>query len=653
MSPLLADQAETARIESQFRFEALVAAICSTLASARPEDIDELLVQALQRIGETLRANRVLLGRTDEHSGELVARAQYRSTDPPFPDQLSIGELNPGLWRAMVAGEVSYVPDVAALPDSEATDRDYFTRIGLRSYIAVPVLIDGSLRFMLAIGNIGEPRDWPLEAAPRLRVLAEVLASAVLRCEAEAVVRANEQLFRALVEHAPVPIMLAPGPDHTPLYFNPAFTRLFGYRREDLPTPLAWWPQAYPDPQYRADRRHMWERLLAICEESGILQDASEAEIRAKDGRRLYAQVRLSLIQGYKMIFFNDLTARRQAEAALRLTQYAVDNNPVMIFRIDNEGKFVYANQTACREFGYSLAELMTMSIWDVSGTIAAADWPERARITREQGGVSLESVYRRKHGDIFPVELHIHHLQFSGEGSFFCFALNISARRAAQEAAHRHTQRMQALAAELTRSEERQRRELASVLHDEIGQNLFAATTQLVSLQNRAQEEKPAIAKIVALLDQISRDTRELTFELCPPVLYQLGLAAALQRLVDQSAKRYHIAMKLAGEGIGPADLNVRGLAYHAARELLVNAAKHSRAHLVTLSVRQDDTSLHIAVEDDGVGLDARKAAAKKDGFGLFQLRERLELLGGSIQIDSEPGRGCRVSIRLPLVSS
>src|SRR5690348_5586350 len=129
--------------ENQFRFEALVASICSELTNAGPESIDALMVGALRRIAEALGANRVLLGEADEVRRELAAKAQYHADGPAFPERMSIDEMNPELWRVLAAGEVMCVTDVAALP--RTTDRNYFDHIDLRSFIAVPVIIDGVL----------------------------------------------------------------------------------------------------------------------------------------------------------------------------------------------------------------------------------------------------------------------------------------------------------------------------------------------------------------------------------------------------------------------------------------------------------------------------------------------------------------------------
>ena len=157
-------------------------------------------------------------------------------------------------------------------------------------------------------------------------------------------------------------------------------------------------------------------------------------------------------------------------------------------------------------------------------------------------------------------------------------------------------------------------------------------------------------VEKALALLDKVTRDTRELTFELCPPVLYQLGLMPALQRLADQFTSRHGIASTVTGKTLGPTDLNARGLAYQAVRELLNNAAKHSHAKTMTIDAAETNGDVVITVQDDGVGFDPQQLRPGNGGFGLFHLRERMELLGGNLSIESAPGKGCRVQLRLPL---
>jgi PAS domain S-box-containing protein len=206
----------------------------------------------------------------------------------------------------------------------------------------------------------------------------------------------SNRLFRAFVENAPVPVIVNPSPDDGRLYVNPAFTRVLGYTRADIPTPEAYFLAAYPDEAYREARRTQWGGIVERALETGGYQDLGEAEVQAKDGTRLHVQARVAIVQGHKLIFFSDLTARRKAEAELRLTQYAVDHNPAIIYRLDTSGRFAYANEAACRRLGYAQAELLTKYLWEVAATVSQESWGLRLASLREQGVISLETIFAR-----------------------------------------------------------------------------------------------------------------------------------------------------------------------------------------------------------------------------------------------------------------
>ena len=130
-----------------------------------------------------------------------------------------------------------------------------------------------------------------------------------------------------------------------------------------------------------------------------------------------------------------------------------------MIFQIDMQGRFIYANDAACERLGCSRAQIQQLHVWDVSTVTTQENWPLRSAHFRDQGSAFFESVYVARTGDHFPAEVRIQYLEFSGHKNFVVFAFDITVRTAAQEAEHAYTRRIQKLATELTRAEERQRR--------------------------------------------------------------------------------------------------------------------------------------------------------------------------------------------------
>jgi signal transduction histidine kinase len=166
------------------------------------------------------------------------------------------------------------------------------------------------------------------------------------------------------------------------------------------------------------------------------------------------------------------------------------------------------------------------------------------------------------------------------------------------------------------------------------------------------------AVLKTVSdSLGQAMSEARSLTFDLSFPILQQLGFEAAVEAwVVGHIQGKFGTEMQFHDDGQPkPLDDDVRILLFRNVRELLMNVVKHAKAKKVKVSIRRASRQIQVSVEDNGVGFDPAESAAKavKTGaFGLFSIRERLEELGGALEIESEPGRGTRVTMRAPVVS-
>ena len=215
--------------------------------------------------------------------------------------------------------------------------------------------------------------------------------------------------------------------------------------------------------------------------------------------------------------------------------------------------------------------------------------------------------------------------------------------------------QALRDLAVELTVAEERERHRIALALHDHVCQDLSAATLMVGLLTGSAPSERPRerLAEIERLLVQVGASLRSLTFELCPPVLYERGLEAALAWLVDRFRRRTAIGIRLVSDGrCELRDTARRTLLFQVAGELLTNVVKHARATRAVVTVAKTPRGVSLAVEDDGVGFDPVAPRPRPDedrSFGLFSIRRRLSCLGGHLEIDSEPGRGSRLAVVVP----
>jgi signal transduction histidine kinase len=222
--------------------------------------------------------------------------------------------------------------------------------------------------------------------------------------------------------------------------------------------------------------------------------------------------------------------------------------------------------------------------------------------------------------------------------------------------ATHRAAQ-LQVLASELTRTEHRERRRLAQILHDHLQQILYAARLGLGALRRRDPSEpldEEAVSRVDALLEQSLDVSRSLTVELSPPVLYEAGLAAALEWLGRHTQETCGLTVVVdADSRADPESEDLCMLLFTAARELLFNVIKHAHTRTARVEMTATPTGdVRLVVSDEGSGLNSARLNEEKaanSGFGLFSIRERLELLGGRLEVDSVLGEGTRVTVSAP----
>lgn len=226
-----------------------------------------------------------------------------------------------------------------------------------------------------------------------------------------------------------------------------------------------------------------------------------------------------------------------------------------------------------------------------------------------------------------------------------------IERARAKQELAV-YRDRVRSLMGDLLIAEERERRRLAIDLHDGLSQTIALAQIKIGALRSTiAPTSTGSLEEVSALIDQADRAARTIGSELSPLVLHDLGLEPAVHWLVENVQTRYGVAIDLQDDGQPkPTDEKTRVILFRAIRELLINAAKHARARKVHVCLRREADVLNAAVEDDGVGMELHELGAR--GFGLLSIHERLQYVGGSMRIDSTPGRGTKVQLIAPLAN-
>jgi PAS domain S-box-containing protein len=217
------------------------------------------------------------------------------------------------------------------------------------------------------------------------------------------------------------------------------------------------------------------------------------------------------------------------------------------------------------------------------------------------------------------------------------------------------YQKKLKKLNIEITLIEERERRRIAENLHDSLGQTLSLAYLKLSAIDNQEfqSDTRKKIDEIFNLLNKAINESRDLTYDLSPPMLYELGLIPTFKWRLEKIEHLHNIRTQLIE---GKINLNLRNeiaiFIYRIVNELLQNVLKHAGATEIILEISQKNNKYFISVHDNGVGFNREKQKSEKnpEGFGLLSIKERLESFKGHLYLKSEPGTGTTAIIEIPV---
>ncbi len=355
-----------------------------------------------------------------------------------------------------------------------------------------------------------------------------------------------------------------------------------------------------------------------------------------------------------------------------RLFEAARDG--ILILEVDT-GQIVDVNPFLIEMLGYSRKEFLDKKLWEIGifkniaaskkaflklqtkGYVRYEDLPLETKDGRHMDVEFVSNVYRVDHERV--IQCNIRDITKRKQIDMRLKELNENLEKRVKERTlsfEKANEQLRALAIELTQTEQRERRRLAQMLHDHLQQLIAGAKFNLQAIIRTEKDpsRKKSLQEIDEFLKQSLESSRTLTVELSPPVLYESGLPAALEWLFGQMRKNYDLQVEFDNslyESI-PEDISL--LLFGVAKELLFNTVKHSGQLRAKLSLSKiENQYIRMVIQDDGKGFDAKKNEydEKAERFGLFNIRNRLEMLKGKFSIDSAPQKGSKITIEVPVI--
>lgn len=275
------------------------------------------------------------------------------------------------------------------------------------------------------------------------------------------------------------------------------------------------------------------------------------------------------------------------------------------------------------------------------------------------------ENIRKKHHIELFETKLRINTgeiitalvsgetMNIDGVECLVTSTIDITDRKTAEIALYESQRKLRNLAIAMTEAEEKERRKIATNLHDHIAQNLGLIKLNCSRMMQfkLADDVHELMQTTKDILDETIESSRELVQDLSPTILYELGLPSALQWLADKTEQKYAVNFNVQVENeVLPLERELQVVLFKAANELMTNVCKHADSKQADIHLVRNTDAIQLTITDDGVGIADSQAGELMAGFGLFNIRENVTRFNGSLNIESTNQGGTSVMIDVPL---
>jgi PAS domain S-box-containing protein len=492
------------------------------------------------------------------------------------------------------------------------------------------------------------------------------------RKEMEMAIKESQEKFKFLTEEM-ADIVWTTDQDFHTTYVSPSIGKLLGFTPEERKRQSL---EEMVTPESMRTILEVFQKELEIERQGTGNPDRSitiEVEFYRKNGSTVWMENNVKAVRDSKGKIVGmhgvsrDITERKRAEEALQesekrykqLFNYA----PAGIYELDfNKQKFITVNDVMCKYTGYSEEEFLTMSPHDILSEEGKALYEQRCKklLAGQNVPEGVEYKIRKKDGEELWVALNISPVHKNGKVKGVTVVVHdITERRNVEQKVRQSEERLKSLSAELMKAQEKERTRISKELHDELGQSLAILKHRVRSIGKRLVAYQPQMSHdrdaAVDLVDEIIEKVRQISRDLNPSILEDVGLCPALRSLAGNFSREYEIPVSLDLDEIDSffSKETAKNL-YRIFQEALTNIAKHSNASRVNARISKGPKYVYFLIEDDGKGFDIGKARTrdgKRRGLGLPLMEERADLVGGTLEIMSREGTGgTKILLTVPM---
>lgn len=478
--------------------------------------------------------------------------------------------------------------------------------------------------------------------------------------EARKILIENETKFASLFKYNPTPIIFSRFDDGVIFEVNEAFLKLFGYEKEELIKRSTIEIPIWKNPSERKE-------LISEIVKKGVIEE-KEIQLVKKSGETIDSMtfMQIAELMGEQMIvtIILDITSKKKQEQQLKESKVLLEktinslNEVVLVINPENR-KIKLANSAVEKIFGYKPSEVIgkNTEFLYVNHEMYETFGLESEAELDNHGKYQTEFQMKRKDGSIIETENTVSSIQDNKgwQSGVVSVIRDVTIRKQTERRLYEYQESLKEMTTELSLIEEKQRKEFAANIHDHLSQLLVISQMKIndlkIQFQNENKQQLETISKHIA---EALENSRQITYDLSPPVLYELGLVETMYWLIDKLNEEQDIKADFITnvETIKLPESKLI-LVFRVIQELVNNVLKHAQAENVEIVFKVKSDLLEINVDDDGKGFNVNSSLDtkyKKGGFGLFAVKERVNNLEGEFLVRSEPGNGTSVKISLPL---